>query len=163
MVAAPVPGAAVRRRQQGVGLGAGQIGHDCPVVTALGGIAKTCLGVGSVRDQRQRIAVEGVDRGQPGVAGRRAVASFVVEVGEERPTITASRSSIVRRDGASSSSGGEHQQELDGVPVGGDGLRAGLALPDQPFGEEALEQGCHGWRGHDAGSVVGEPARASRR
>jgi hypothetical protein len=40
--------------------------------------------VGSVGDERQRIAVEGVDRGQARVAGRRAVVPFVVEVVEER-------------------------------------------------------------------------------
>ena len=41
-------------------------------------------GVGVFGDQRQRIAVEGVDRGQARVAGRRAVVAFVVEVVEER-------------------------------------------------------------------------------
>jgi hypothetical protein len=40
----------------------------------------------------------------------------------------------------------EGQQQPEGVPVGGDGVAAGLQLGDQPLGEEALEHG--GKRGH---------------
>src|SRR5260370_19399339 len=35
----------------------------------------------------------------------------------------------------------EPQDQAPGVPVGGDGVRAGVALADQPFGEEGLEGG----------------------
>ena len=40
----------------------------------------------------------------------------------------------------------EAQQQPDGVAVGGDGVRAGLALLEQPVGEERLQGG--GERGH---------------
>src|SRR5207245_4525654 len=40
--------------------------------------------------------------------------------------------------------GGEGKQQLDCVPVGGDRVRAGLALPCQPVGEERLQGGREG-------------------
>jgi len=43
---------------------------------------------------------------------------------------------------------GEGEQEPAGVAVGGDRVRAGLLLPGQPVGEEALQDG--GQVGHDA-------------
>jgi hypothetical protein len=36
----------------------------------------------------------------------------------------------------------EAQQKPPGVPVGGDGVRAGVALAGQPFGEKRLEGWC---------------------
>ena len=42
--------------------------------------------------------------------------------------------------------GGEAQQQPERVAVGGDGVRAGLALADQPVGEERLQG--RGERGH---------------
>jgi hypothetical protein len=110
-------------------------------VTALRDRQDLARGVGSVGDERQRIAVEGVDRGQARVACRRAVAPFVVEVVEERAD--GDGVEVVDREaewGLLRLLCGEQQQEFDRVPVGRDGLRAGLQLPDQPFGEEPLEQ-----------------------
>ena len=38
--------------------------------------------------------------------------------------------------------GGEGEQQPEGVAVGGDGVRAGCALTDQPVGEEGLQAGA---------------------
>ena len=42
---------------------------------------------------------------------------------------------------------GEDQQQPQRVAIGGDGVRAGVALNRQPLGEERLDGGCQ--RGHD--------------
>ena len=83
VVSAPVPGRAVWHGQEGVGLGSGQVGHDCPVVSALWDRQDLARGMGAVGDEWQCVAVEGVDRGQARVAGGGAVVTFVVEVVEE--------------------------------------------------------------------------------
>lgn len=141
VVPAAVPGRAIRRREQGVGLRTGQVGNDRSVVAALRDREDLADGVGSVRDERQRIAVEGVDRGQACVAGRRAVVAFVVEVVEEG----ADGGGVELVEGKPGGTlvrlpRGEQEQQFEGVTVCRDGLRAGLQLPAQSFGEEALQQ-----------------------
>ena len=46
----------------------------------------------------------------------------------------------------------EAEQEAEGVPIGGDGVGARLALGHEPLGEECLERG--GQRAHGRGSVA---------
>ena len=52
--------------------------------------------------------------------------------------------------------GGEAKQQPDGIPVGGDRVRAGAPLGDQPLGEERLHGG--GDRGHRGAPGAAEPA-----
>jgi hypothetical protein len=93
------------------------------------------------------VAEQGVDRGQAGVAGPGAVAPPGFQVGEERGDQRGVQVGQVELawvlPGAVP---GEVQQQPEGVPVGGDGVRAGLALAGEPLGEERLERGCQ--RGH---------------
>jgi hypothetical protein len=48
----------------------------------------------------------------------------------------------------SCSLGGEAEQQFERVAVGGDRVRAGVALTEQPFGEERLQ--CRSERANDA-------------
>ena len=89
-------------------------------------------------------AVERVDRPEPGVAGPGAVAAFLFEMRQ------GTRRSAARRDrrcpagmaACRSARCAKRQQQPERVAVGGDRLRAGVALGDQPLGEERLQR----WR-----------------
>ena len=89
-----------------------------------------------------------VDRGQAGVAGADAVAAFVFEVVEERADQGGVQIGEVRAPRARLPvcSRGEAEQQPQRVAVGGDGVRAGVPLADQPVGEERLQG--RGERGH---------------
>ena len=87
------------------------------------------------------------DSGQPGVSGGGAYLTIVLQVGQERGDGRGVEVFEVQlcwlfvtgvRDVA--------QQEPPRVAVGGDRVRAGLALADQPVGEERLQG--RGERGH---------------
>ena len=100
---------------------------------------------------QRREPVEGVDRSEPGVAGSRAVAPVVFEVVEERADQR--RVEIVEVQLERLLAGllvREAQQQPERVAVGGDRLRAGVALGDQTVGEERLERGRE--RGHESTS-----------
>ena len=57
---------------------------------------------------------------------------------------------------------GEGQQQAEGVPVGGHGVTADLALGDQPLGEECLQDwGEGGHRSTSGGGLRRPAARAS--
>ena len=83
MVTAPIPSRAIRRREQGIRFGGRQEGHHGPVMTSLRDREHLTGSVSTLRDERERETVEGVDRGQAGVTGRGAVVPVAVEVGEE--------------------------------------------------------------------------------
>jgi hypothetical protein len=94
-----------------------------------------------------RVAEHGVDGGEPGVAGARAVAAVVFEVVQERADqrrVQVGEVELARLPPGAP--GGEGQQQPPGVAVGGYGLRAGLPLAGQPVGEERLQR--RGERGH---------------
>jgi hypothetical protein len=98
-----------------------------------------------------------VDRREAGVAGCGAVAPVVVQMIQERANRR--RVQVIDREAERRLVGlmrGEQQQQPDRVPVGGDGSGAGLQLPGQPFGEEALQQRRSGRRGHDPDPVAGK-------
>ena len=104
------------------------------------------------------VAEQRVNGRQPGVAGPDAVAAVGFQMVEERADQWCVQIGDVHSGGRLAGPlFGEDQQQLDRVPVGGDGVGAGLSLPGQPVGEERLQGG--GQRAHDR-----PPARyASRR
>jgi hypothetical protein len=88
------------------------------------------FGVGQRREPEQR-----VDRGQPRVAGADAGAALALEVvdeaGDQRRVEVGE---IQRRGGQAGLVAGVTEQQSQGVTVGGDGVAADVALPDEPVG-----------------------------
>ena len=140
----PAPGAG--RLQQRVGLVRLQEADE-RAVAALGrnrehpGDERGVLGM-AVRGEGEPRA----QRDQPGVAGGDAHAAFFLKAGEEpadRAGVEVLEAELGRLLPAGPGHIGEEQPEA--VPVGGDGVRAGLALADQPLGEvllRAARSGC---------------------
>ena len=131
VVASAEPGAAVGRGEQRVDLGSRVRKQTGPLAAfgagwpAPAGSTAACSGC-----VQRGVAEQRVDRGQPGVAGAHAVAALGFQVGEERGD---QRRRPGRRRPAGT--GGlpvrcvrEAQQQPQRVAVGGDGVRAGLAL-----------------------------------
>jgi hypothetical protein len=84
---------------------------------------------------------ERVDRGQPRVAGANAVASFVLQVGEKRGDRRGVE--ILKLQPRWCCPGAlvhEGQQQPEAVAVGGNRVRAGVALLSETFDEERLQQ-----------------------
>ena len=103
------------------------------------------------------VAEQRVDSGQPRVAGARAVAPVAAQVFQEGSDEIGVEVVQAQLAGRGAGAGlGEGQQQAEGVPVGGHGVAADLALGDQPVGEEGLQDRGEG--GHGA-----PPVRASRR
>ena len=96
----------------------------------LGGIASTRAIVAACSGWRRRgVAVERVDRRQPGVAGPEAVAALLLEVVEERADQRRVEVGEVQPVGCLPVlCCGEVEQQPDRVAVGGDRVRAGVAL-----------------------------------
>ena len=94
------------------------------------------------------VAEQRVDSGQPRVAGARAVVPVVAQVFQEGSDEVGVEVVQVQLAGCGAGAGlGEGQQQAEGVPVGGHGVAADLALGDQPVGEEGLQdrgEGGHG-------------------
>ena len=138
--------------------------RDDRLVEALGRDRQDPFDVGGVLGVAQRgEAEQGVDRGQPGVAGADAVAALASRGGRgtRRSAARPGRRGRAGRAACRCCSCGEAQQQPEGVAVGGDRVRAGLALADQPLGEERLQ-------GAAASAVTGrrspvrvEPLRAA--
>ena len=86
------------------------------------------------------VGEQGANRGQPDVAGPRAVAALVLQVVEERgDRVRVQVVPVQLRRADSCASLDEAEQEAERVAVGGDGARAGLALAGEPVGEERLQ------------------------
>src|SRR2546425_7887768 len=84
---------------------------------------------------------ERADGRKPEVAGPRGVAAFCLEMVEEGEDER--RVDVLDPQGRGRSPGalsGVAEQQLEGVPVAGDRVRAGAALGDQAPLEEVLEQ-----------------------
>jgi len=144
----PVQVGLVAAAEQGVDLGLGQVADQRPV-EAFGRDRQDPGDAGGVVGMMQGGEPEqGVDRGQAGVAGADAVAAFAFEVIEEAADQRGVEVGDVQRRGcAAGELGGVAEQQPQRVAVGGDGVGAGVALADQPLGEERLQSG--GERGHD--------------
>ncbi len=87
------------------------------------------------------VVEQGPDGGEAGVAGPDADASFVLEVVEE--VADERRVDVVEGEAARRLAGaglGVAENLAPRVPVGGDGVRAGLLLGSETVGEERLEQ-----------------------
>ena len=116
------------------------------------------------------VGEHGVDRGEPGVAGARAVAADLLEVVQERADqrrVEVGEVELARLPAGAP--GGEGEQQPPGVAVGGDGLRAGVPLAGQPVGEERLqgrgERGhgrCSGWSSSRCPAAASSSGAADR-
>ena len=157
VVAAAGAGGPVRGGEQGLGLRTGEE-RDDRLVGPLGRDRQDPGDVGGVLGVAQRREAEqGVDRGQPGVAAADGVAPLALEVVEERADHGRVQvSDIEPARWGSGARRGEAEQQPQGVAVGGDRVRAGPALGDQPLGEERLHG--RGDRGH-RGSPGAAPSR----
>ena len=153
VVAAAGPGGLVGSGEQRVGLRLAEVGDD-RAVEPLGRDGQDPLDDRRVLGMAERgIAEQGVDGGQAGVAGADAVAPNRFQVVQERADQRGIQVGDPEpRRGAARLLLGEGQQELERVAVGGDRVIAGVALPDQPVGEERLQgrgEGAHamppGW------------------
>jgi hypothetical protein len=83
---------------------------------------------------------QGVNRGQPPVAGTGLVAAFAFEMVEERPDqLRVQIADVQARRPFAGARCGEGEQQPIGVPVAGDRVRAGVALSHEPVGEERLQ------------------------
>lgn len=148
VVTSPRPSTSIRRGQKRVGFGLGEPADDVALVT-LRRDREDPLNDGRVFGVPQRgVAEQRVDRSQTPVARARLVASFAFEVGEERSDQRRIEIADVQRGGLFAGLGrGEGQQQPVGVAIAGDGVRAGVALADEPVGEERLQHRRE--RGHD--------------
>jgi hypothetical protein len=155
VVASSGPGGLVGGVQQRVGLGLGEVGDE-GLVVAFGRDRQHPLDDGGILGVVQGgEAEQGVDRGQAGVAGPHAVAALALEVVQERADQPGVQVGDLQAGGRLAGAlGGEAQQQLAGVAVGGDGVGAGLALADEPVGEVGLQG-----RGQRARRAHGRPLR----
>ena len=90
-----------------------------------------------------------MNRGQPGVTGPGTVAAIGFQVVEERPDQRRVQVGDVQIGGCLAGPLlGEGEKQFDCVPVGGDGVAAGLTLPGESVGEKRLQ----GWgeRAHES-------------
>jgi len=153
VVAPSGPGAGVAGAKQRFDLVVGEVGDQRPVEPfgwdrEHSGDAVGVLGVGQRREPEQR-----VDRGQSGVAGADAVAALLLEVVQERADHRRVQLVDVQPGGRDTGAGGDvTEQQPHRVAVGGDGVVAGVLLPDQPVGEERLQG-----RGEDAHHRTPDP------
>ena len=110
--------------------------RDQRLIVALGGDRQDALDRGGVLGVTQRgVAKQRADRGQARVAGADRVAALVLEVIEERADQRCLEIVEVEIAGRLAGVlGGEGQQQPDRVAVGGDRVRTGLPLADQPVG-----------------------------
>ena len=80
------------------------------------------------------------DRRQAGIAGPDAVAPVTLEMVEEGPNEgCVDLGDIEARGRGPGAIRGEREEQAERVAIGSDRLRARLALPDEPVGEEGLE------------------------
>jgi len=144
-VVAPGPGALVGSGQQRGDLLLGEVG-DQGLVEALGRDRQHTLDDRGIFGMAQRgVPEQRVDGRQPGVAGPGTVAAIGFQVAQERPDQWCVEIGDVQAGGRFAGLlPGEHQEQLEGVPVGGGRVAAGLALPGQPVGEERLQGGGEG-------------------
>jgi hypothetical protein len=95
------------------------------------------------------VAEQRMDSGEPGIAGPNTVPALLLQVIQKRRHQWCIE--VVEVDGRGRLPNallGEAEQQPPRVPIAGDGLGAGVALPDQSVGEEPLHGGgehCHRW------------------
>ena len=110
----------------------------------LGGMAST---------RAMSAAKQRMDGGQSGVAAAHAVATLVLEVVQERADqLRVEIFEVKKRRCPACLPGRKHQQQSQGVAVGGNGVRAGALLPGEAVGEECLQG--RGQRGHEGAAAL---------
>ena len=153
MVAAAVPGRAVRGGDQRVCLLGGEVADDGAFASPWWDRQDLADHGGVFGCVEGRVVEQGVDGGQPGVTGGAAVAPAGFQVLQERADKGGVQVGEAESAGRLSGLGlGEGKQKPAGVAVGGDRVRAGLLLPGEPVGEESLQ---------DSGEVGHRAARLS--
>jgi hypothetical protein len=160
LVTPSFPASWVGCREQGIDLGVGQEGDD-PLVEPLGRDVQDTLDEQSVLRMLERgVGEQRPDRGQADVAGSGAVASFILQVVQERRHGVRVQVGPVQIGGSGAGALlDEDEQQAQRVAVGGDGARAGLALPGEPVGEERLQRGRD--QGHDRAAFPMPSRRAA--
>ena len=101
------------------------------------------------------------DGGHAGVAGPHAVVALVLQVvqkGADQRRVEVGQVELARC--LAGLAAGEVEQEAERVPVGADGVGAGLALAVKALGEERLERGGEG--GHRPTSWARSSRSAAR-
>jgi len=147
VVASPGPGGLVRGGEERVGFGFGEKRHDGPVEAFLGNGEHLLDDRGVFGVQGRRVSVKRSDRCQSGVAGSGTVVPDRFEMVEERSDQDGVEvDQIEVRWGLGGVGGGVVDEQPEGVPVAGDGVRTGVSLCDEPVCEEPLEGRCE--RGH---------------
>jgi len=151
----------VRCGQQGRGLIVVQVSNDGAVAAFRGDRQDSFDQGGMFGGVQGGVPEQCPDRGQPRISGGDTVVALGFQVGQERADHRGVQIGQVKIGGLlAQGPGGEAEEQFDGVPVGGDGVRADLALPDQPVGEEALQQG--GQRVHRVTTVLFSRRDAAR-
>ena len=140
VVAAAGPGGLVAGGEQRVDLGVGEVGQQVLGGPFVRDREHALDRVGVLGVVQREIGEQRVDRREPVVAGLDLVAAVVLEVVEERGDQRRVELRDVEFAGRGAGPvGGKPQQQLEGVAVGGDRVRARLALGEQPIGEERLQ------------------------
>ena len=127
MVPAAVPGFPVGGGEQRVGFLRGEVADDGALAAPGRDGQDLADGGGVLGCPRGRVAEQGVDRGQSGVAGGTAVSPVVFQVLQELPDqggVEVGEAELARRFPGSLVR--EGQEQLAGVAVGRDRIRAGL-------------------------------------
>jgi hypothetical protein len=160
VIAPAGPGAAVGCGEERVDLGVGEPGDGSPVVS-FGGDGEHALDRGGVFGMAERgVAEQGVDGGEPPVAGADRVVPVDLEVVQERGDQRRVEIGDVHRGRRlARRGGGEADQQSERVAVAGDRVRRGAALRDEPVGEECLQH--RGERGHGWPSSPGSSRAAA--
>jgi hypothetical protein len=143
VIAASEPAGLVRRGEERVDLGFGEVGNVVAFVAFGWDLDHPCDRREMFGVAQRGVAVKRVDRREPGVAGSGTVAAVVFEVVQERADQR--RVEVGEVQLAWLIAGlllGEGEQQPERVAVGGDGSRARVSLGDQPVGEECLERRC---------------------
>jgi len=147
VIAPPGPGGLVAGVQQSVDLRLGEVG-DQVAVSPLRWDGEHALHRRRVLWMLQgEVAEQRVDRGETVVAGGRTVVAVMLQVLNERSDQRRVELADVQFAWRLARAlGSEAQQQTERGPVGGDRVRAGRALGDQPLGEVGLQGG--GARAH---------------
>jgi hypothetical protein len=143
----PVQGGHHAGGQQRVDLGLGEVGDEV-ALDAFGRDGEHTRDAAAVFGMVQgEVAEQGVDRGEPVVAGSGAVTPLALEVVQERGDQRCVEVGDVQLAGRGADAfGGEGQQQPEGEFVGSDRVRTRGPLADQPVGEERLQR--RGERAH---------------
>ena len=136
MIAPAGPGSRVAGAQERVDLGLGEVGDQFGLGAFGWDRENASDRVGVFGVLQREVGEQRVDRREPVVAGPRLVAAAGLEVLEERhDQRRVELADVQRARWGAGLVGHERQQQLEGVTVGGDCVRAGAALSDQAVGE----------------------------